>query len=101
MFCKEKVMVYSFAIGMFVGLPVGCWMREQGHHHRAMRAYRVMFPKEAAPISDSYQNTNEQYQKDLMAGRVEPKDFERYIYGKEYNKQRGTDERDLAETETR
>ena len=39
--------------------------------------------------------------KDLMAGRVEPKDFERYVYGRGKNEKQGLDARDEAEAITR
>jgi len=32
-------MVYSFTIGLMIGLPVGCYFRERGYHSRIVRAY--------------------------------------------------------------
>ena len=32
-------MVYSFTLGLLVGLPLGCYIRERGYHSRVVRAY--------------------------------------------------------------
>ena len=42
-------MVYSFFVGMFLGFPVGCYLRETGYHKRALEAYRVLVPKDDTP----------------------------------------------------
>ena len=39
-------MVYSFVTGMVVGFPLGCMLREKGYHHRFLRAYNEINPKD-------------------------------------------------------
>ena len=46
---------------------------------------------------DNFRNTSTDFYDDLGKGQVDAKDFERYIYGKDKNHQRGFDERDLLE----
>jgi hypothetical protein len=46
---------------------------------------------------DNFRNTSKDFYDDLGKGKVDAKDFERYIYGKDKNHQRGFDERDLLE----
>ena len=47
---------------------------------------------------DNFRNTSKDFYDDLGKGKVEAKDFERYIYGKSSNHQRGLDDRDLLES---
>ena len=44
---------------------------------------------------DNFRNTSEDFYNDLAKGKVDHKDFERYVYGKGTNKYR--DERDELE----
>ena len=37
-------MVRFFAAGLFIGLPLGCYLREKGYHRRLQDAYRVLRP---------------------------------------------------------
>ena len=37
-------MVYAFFVGMFVGLPIGCYLRERGYTQKVMKAYDVISP---------------------------------------------------------
>lgn len=37
-------MVRFFAAGLFVGFPLGCYLREQGYHKRIQAAYKVLKP---------------------------------------------------------
>lgn len=72
-------------VGLFIGLPAGCYLREAGYHHRALRAYHVLVPKSEAPKSDGFRNSAEEYHENMMQGKADVKDFERYIYGDSYN----------------
>jgi hypothetical protein len=38
-------MVWAFAVGLFVGLPIGCYLRERGYAQKIIRAYDIMNPK--------------------------------------------------------
>lgn len=42
-------MVYLFFGGLFVGLPVGCWLRERNYHAKFIKAYQVIVPPAEAP----------------------------------------------------
>ena len=63
-------MVRWFAIGLFAGFPAGCYLREQGYHHRLQQAYRVIRPKDDGKLIPSciyfgrlfYSTSNEQIQ---------------------------------------
>jgi hypothetical protein len=35
-------MVYAFGVGLLIGLPVGCYMRERGYTQKIMKAYEIM-----------------------------------------------------------
>jgi hypothetical protein len=37
-------MVYAFFVGLFVGLPIGCYLREKGYTNKVMKAYEVFTP---------------------------------------------------------
>lgn len=45
-------MVYAFFGGMFVGLPIGCYLREKGYHSKAIKAYEIFNPKERVRNSE-------------------------------------------------
>jgi hypothetical protein len=86
-------MVYAFFVGLFVGLPVGCYLRERGYTNKVMRAYEVFTPVTDVKKSDEFKSTNKQFYEDLKRGLVSNEDFERYIYGGNRN-EKGKDERD-------
>ena len=74
-------MVYFFVAGVFVGLPVGCVLREKRYHHKFIEAYRVLVPKDQAAQLDKFRDTRQEYFQDLQKGMADEKDFERYVYG--------------------
>ena len=37
-------MVYAFFVGLTIGLPLGCYMREAGYVHKIKSAYNVFVP---------------------------------------------------------
>ena len=37
-------MVYAFFVGMVVGLPVGCYIREKGYASKMHQAYNLFSP---------------------------------------------------------
>ena len=45
---------------------------------------------------DNFRDTNAEFYRNLKKGDVDPKEFERYIYGGSFNK-RNTDESDRVE----
>jgi hypothetical protein len=89
-------MVLAFAIGLFVGLPVGCYLREVGYVRKFHKAYEVFSPDDGSRKTDNYQNKSKEFYENLARGQVDHKDFERYIYGGSYN-QKITDDRDKQE----
>lgn len=86
-------MVYAFVFGIFLGLPIGCYLREAGYAKKFQTAYSVFFPDTGVMKSDSYKNRSKEFFESLKRGEVDNKDFERYIYGSSHN-QRTTDEQD-------
>lgn len=40
----------SFVLGMCAGFPLGCYLREKGHHKNAYAAYRVLVPKDQSKL---------------------------------------------------
>ena len=90
-------MVVIFGAGLLVGLPAGCWLRERNYHLRFVKAYNVLVPRDETPAMEAYRDTRAEYFENIQKGKADPKDFERYVYGKFGQKQRYTDERDIAE----
>ena len=45
-------MVYAFGVGLLIGLPVGCYLREKGYTQKAMKAYEVFSGKAPEKKSD-------------------------------------------------
>ena len=37
-------MVYAFMVGMFIGLPIGCYLREAGVSNKFKKAYGIINP---------------------------------------------------------
>ena len=37
-------MAWVFCVGLFIGLPIGCHLRQQGYKTKAVRAYRTVIP---------------------------------------------------------
>ena len=75
-------MVYLFVGGMLVGLPAGCYLRERNYHLRFVKAYQQLVPPSDTPASDQFRDTRAEFYEDLQKGKADPKDFERYIFGK-------------------
>ena len=78
-------MVYAFMFGLFVGLPLGCYLREAGYARKFQNAYNIFFPDTNEMKMDRYKNKSKEFFENLKKGQVEAKDFERYIYGGQYN----------------
>lgn len=93
-------MALAFGVGLVVGIPAGCYLRERGYTQKAVQAYELFSPKTNAKKSDQFQNTNKQFYDNIKKGQVNHEDFERYIYGGTYNK-KTTDDRDKVEDEMR
>ena len=93
-------MVYAFFIGLFVGLPIGCYLREVGYASKIQRAYQVLSPPQDSQKFDKLKSKSCQFYDDLKKGQVENKDFERYIYGGQHIK-KNPDERDRIEENLR
>jgi hypothetical protein len=91
-------MVYAFVTGMFLGLPLGCYLREVGVANKIRTAYEVFVPAPTADKMDKYRNKSQDFFKNLKKGQADVKDFERYIYGGTRN-ERSQDAIDIAEKE--
>lgn len=93
-------MVRYFMAGLCTGMPLGCYLREQGYHKRLAAAYKVLRPGtdgkflfivlaciltiaflSIAPKMSEFRDTAGDFYRDLQKGRVEQKDFEKHIYG--------------------
>eukprot|EP00353_Schmidingerella_taraikaensis_P010301 CAMPEP_0185582906 /NCGR_PEP_ID=MMETSP0434-20130131/21202_1 /TAXON_ID=626734 ORGANISM="Favella taraikaensis, Strain Fe Narragansett Bay" /NCGR_SAMPLE_ID=MMETSP0434 /ASSEMBLY_ACC=CAM_ASM_000379 /LENGTH=65 /DNA_ID=CAMNT_0028201863 /DNA_START=9 /DNA_END=206 /DNA_ORIENTATION=+ len=64
-------MVRFFAAGMFVGFPLGCYLREAGLHKRIQAAYKALNPGEDAPKMNQFRDTTQDFYRDLQAGRAQ------------------------------
>ena len=51
--------------GVFVGLPVGCMLRERNYHRRFIRAYQVLVPPPEEAQMDKFRDTRTEFYKDL------------------------------------
>lgn len=91
-------MVYAFFVGLTLGLPLGCYLREQGYASKLKNAYHVFVPPPDAHQSDKFKNTNKQFYDNIKKGQVDHTEFERYIYGGTYAK-RSQDNVDKVEEE--
>ncbi len=79
-------MVYAFLVGMTVGLPLGCYLREAGYASKIQSAYNIFVPPQDTHTQDKLKSKSEQFYKNLKKGQVDPKEFERYVYGGSYAK---------------
>lgn len=77
-------MVMAFAVGLFVGLPIGCVLREKGYARKMNQAYEIFFPVNDEKLSDKYKSKSTEFYNNLARGEADPRDFERYIYGGSY-----------------
>lgn len=93
-------MVYAFSIGLFLGIPFGCYLREKGYAGKMKKAYEVFYPSPNESQEAKLRPKTQEFYDNLAKGQVEHSDFERYIYGGSYN-QRSRDERDNIENEIR
>jgi hypothetical protein len=91
-------MVYAFFVGMTVGLPVGCYLREAGYASKFKNAYSALVKQDDSKQLDQFKNNSARFYENLKKGQVDPKEFERYIYGGTYAK-RNQDESDKMEVE--
>lgn len=66
-----------------------------------LKALRIIAPRtDDSPRMGEFRDTNKEFYKNLKRGDVDPKDFERYIYGGSYNK-RSQDDADRVEDKVR
>lgn len=77
--------MYAFVTGMFIGLPIGCYLREVGVARKLRNAFEVFIPAPSADRMDKFRSKNDDFYKNLKKGQADVKDFERYIYGGNYN----------------
>lgn len=54
-------MVWAFCVGLFVGLPVGCYLREVGYSRKAKDAWSIFFPDKGEVQMDRYKNKAIEY----------------------------------------
>ena len=108
--------------GLCVGLPVGCIMRERGYVNKLRNAYAALRPEEKSKSSSIVMISSilfgvgfgtdnldkllsekkvRQFHQDLQNGLAKPEDFERYIYGGNYDRKVISDDRDRAEDKVR
>ena len=95
-------MVWAFCTGLVIGFPVGCYLREKGYATRLRNAYVAVAPEQSKYTTDNLQKLlpdqrRNQFYRDLKTGDAKPQDFERYIYGGQYSRKFGSDDRDAAE----
>jgi hypothetical protein len=88
--------MYAFVTGMFIGLPFGCYLREVGVAKKLRNAYELFVPAPAADRMDKFRSKSDDFYKNLKKGQADVKDFERYIYGGNYNEM-SKDATDIAE----
>lgn len=93
-------MVWAFCVGLFVGLPVGCYLREVGYSRKAKDAWAVLFPDNGNVQMDRFRNNGVEFSEKLKKGEAQVQDFERYIYGGTKNL-KNLDERDREEEKER
>ena len=91
-------MVYAFFVGLTIGLPVGCYMREAGYAQKIKNAYNVFVPLPETDKAAKYKSKADEFYKNIRKGQTEAKDFERYVYGGSHNL-RSSDEADKAAKE--
>jgi hypothetical protein len=91
-------MVYAFMLGMTLGLPLGCYLRETGVARKLQTAYNIFVAPPDTHKADAFKNKSEQFYRNIKKGNVDPKEFERYVYGGSYA-QRTQDEVDKIEKE--
>ena len=96
----NSIMVLAFVVGLVVGLPVGCYLREMGYAGKVKKAYQVFSPLSNERKIVKYENKTKEFYDSIAKGDADHKDFERYIYGGSYNK-RNNDDRDDIETQIR
>ena len=89
-------MVYAFFVGLTIGLPLGCYMREAGYAHKIKSAYNVFVPPPETDTAQKYKSKANEFYKNIRKGQAETTDFERYVYGGSHNL-RTSDEADKAE----
>ena len=99
-------MVWAFVTGICFGLPAGCYLRENGYANKLKMAYGALQPGSNNLSTDNLeklmpnQKRNQFYQ-DLQRGLAKPEDFERYVYGGNYDRKKGHDDRDAIEDKVR
>ena len=99
-------MVWAFVTGLCFGLPAGCYLREKGYSTKLRNAYTAMNPTEIQYKTDNFDKLDgkkkaDMYYRDLNKGMADPKDFERYIYGGNYDRKFYHDDRDAVEDKVR
>ena len=99
-------MVWAFVAGTLIGFPVGCYLREQGYTKRMRNAFHALQPDSDYLSTDNLEKLlphqrREKFYKDVEKGMARPEDFERYVYGGNYDRKFYTDSRDRIEDKAR
>ena len=99
-------MVWAFGAGILVGFPAGCYLREHGYLRKMRNAYSALRPDaDYLPTNNLDKllpnQKREKFFMDLKKGMANKEDFERYIYGGNYDRKFFTDERDKLEDKAR
>jgi hypothetical protein len=61
-------MVYAFLVGLTLGLPIGCYLREAGYAHKILNAYNIFVPPPATDTSDKYKNKSKEFYDNIRKG---------------------------------
>lgn len=68
----------SFFVGVAIGLPVGCYLREIGFGNRLNKAFREIVPREK---KDELVNEAGMFYQSMRQGMANPDEADRYIWG--------------------
>ena len=49
-------MVYAFFVGLTIGLPLGCYLREVGYTRKIQSAYNIFVPQSLEKQADKYKS---------------------------------------------
>lgn len=61
-------MVYAFFIGLSLGLPLGCYLREVGTAQKLQRAYNVFVPAPSANQADRFKSKSAEFYENIKKG---------------------------------
>lgn len=64
-------MVYAFFVGLTVGLPMGCYLREVGYAKKFKDAYYIFAAAPDTHTSDKFKSKSEEFYKNIKKGQVD------------------------------